>query len=288
MVTSHAHASARKAAIAKLARGKDLGANGGSEPILLRRSNSDQKSSVYSDCRMNIFIVRNGGGIMEKTNGYALLLSKDKFDVELTSVGNKQSKMQKVNGVIVPPSTIYCVRGNNGPLYVIEPDTQMTSSEHLDSPVHFHMEDVQRHLVRSRPVKFMVPANPYGLDTKREGRLLSNGSPEIVIGPENIEFSAGGPVSRQDFHSHEHLTEVYIPFGNLEIIYHTKEGKLSTIAASAGDVVILKSGKAPHYAIMREGPTFVAMSSHLPIADDKKVVVHHDDIEKTAAGVLRS
>lgn len=244
------------------------------------------KTVTFSHSGTELSIIWNSERkFKDAPEGYTMVLSESKFAAEWR-LASKEGRFDDVNGIISPPGTRYTVdKKTNSPIYraSMKPNGAEGRALCFDSPVGFSNGDVKRHLFGEEPVKLMVPLNLYNHKLAEGGtKILSNAKKDIVIGPSNQEFSAGGPLSRQDFHLHERICEIYIAFGSVKVFYISKEGRIEYIEESDGNAIVVKPG-TPHYTILAgETPSFVMMGSPLPLFGDKHVVLPHGEITALA------
>ncbi len=264
-------------------RGRSEGVQTRKTPILIRRPAANAAAFLGSNLELSIIrytakTPRRSKHLSLSTKAPTMVMSEGKLDITWES-SEKAGFFEKVNGTIAPSGTSLeiVLKKDQGTIYVASAHSSHDRTYNTFAlPVSFSHTDIQRHLDGPTPVKLMVPANPHGYTIAKPGsRLLSNGSRDLIIGPENQEFSAGNALSRQDFHAHTCLTEAYIALDKLTIFY-VSGGKTGVIEASNGDAVIVPPG-IPHYVVMdSKTPTFVVMGSNLPILGDKRVISPHE------------
>lgn len=248
-------------------------------PVLIRKPSGDDVTTFSSDSFCFSIIGQTNEKFKMTTEDYTVMVSEAPLNTKW-SRSTKSGTINGVNGIIAPPYTHCEIETGNpyAPLYVssVKSMEGHKTNDFFGTPLGFSQSDIKRHLVGHLPVKLMVPENPYGHDIAADGsRLLSNPKRDLILGPKNQEFSAGGAASRQDFHLHSHLHEIYLAFGNLKI-FHVAGGRIGVIEASNGDAIIINPG-TPHYALMEgNSPNFVIMASKHPIARDKHVIA--DDV----------
>ena len=255
-----------------------------SSPEIIKPEFGKTVTFAHGDMEFSI-IWKSKATLNKVSEGYTMALSKNKAAFEWR-LASKEGRFENVNGIISPPGTRYTIKNTDGPIYLASMRFKNSEAmeQHFDSPVGFSNDDVMRHLLGNEdPVKLMVPLHPNGHELAEGGStILSTQKKNLVLGPENQEFSAGGPDSRQDFHLHRDICEIYLAFDTVKILYTSKEGRIEEIEASGGNAIVVKPG-TPHYAILYgETPSFVMMGSPRPLVGDKHVVLPHNKINALA------
>lgn len=253
-------------------------------PILIQAPAHDKVSeTVHATFRM----VARGRSVSptmgRQYGGMLFAFSDEPFTVHFGSGRGKQGAMHHLTAVAIPEDTLYNIE-HRGTLYTVTVALDVAKDSGVHSPVGFTMHNIKSHLPHHhdghvRPNKLVIPSLMYGEVMARGGeRVDQHSRKHVVVGPENQEFSVANNTSPQDLHVHRTLVESYTPFGAMRL-YYVVEGQIEHIEVRSGQTVITPTGVAHRAFLLDDKPTFVTMSNHGPIKDDKFLVPAEEQLD---------
>ena len=270
----------------------------GIEPILLeklRREEGDCRHFALHGIDLSVFY-RTAEPVCMETEGNtsATILTDRRVNISYSDVGRGKGSVDSVNGAIVPPNTTVTVdqAGSSSRIYVLKMKYDARHGKmSVASPVGFTLEDISTHLAGEDPMLMMIPKNTRGerVITEGGGMLpsISRGK-SVILGPENQFISASNSNSRQDFHYHNWLYEIFIPIKGKLSMFYPRNGKMQKTIVDKGDVLVVPPG-LPHYAIFKgESPAFVFKESTESIVDEKVYIQDHGEISRYLEALQRA
>lgn len=223
-----------------------------SNPIVLERPNNSE-SIVYDAQAWTLRVSGSAGssdGIEYSVgNGelfHVVFSLEDDVDLQYGKMtdGTVQGEFKEVLGAIIPQGMRYRLWAHGGTSYqyVAKPSGESESNLSIDTPVAFrkdHLIQVLRER-RPNPYKIVIPSLWEGDIPVKGGEVMNTrkGTRPVLLGTKGHGFSVADSYSKQDFHYHHELSEIFIGKDKTTLVWRTG-ADLSEREASAGKVIII-------------------------------------------------